>query len=279
MNTIQVLVDGKELISVPVGTDAETILHQSSLSSQWGTAALPFAPVAVLVQHELAALSASIYANCELSPVYPDTPLGAEVYRHSLCFLLAMAARTIVPERRLTVSMAINNGYYHYFDDEDPVSNELLTVLAKKMRSYVAQDLTIQIVQHTWDEAFAYFKETNQTDTLDLMEYSNEPFVAMNECNGYRDLYVSPLVSHTGLLRIWELMPYRRGMLLRFPHTKRPYEMDKFSDVPVLYTIAEEYEKKQRCSMPPLSARSIESINLVVCKISCLWQKHCRTKN
>jgi len=132
MNTIQVLVDGKELISVPVGTDAETILHQSGLSSQWGTAALPFAPVAVLVQHELAALSASIYANCELSPVYPDTPLGAEVYRHSLCFLLAMAARTIVPERRLTVSMAINNGYYHYFDDEDPVSNELLTVLARR---------------------------------------------------------------------------------------------------------------------------------------------------
>lgn len=58
------------------------------------------------------------------------------------------------------------------------------------------------------------------------MEYINDPFVLLNECQDYKDLHITPLVPRTGLLSVWELMPYRRGMLLRFPHTKKPYEMD-----------------------------------------------------
>lgn len=256
---VTVKIDDRTAISVPAGLSAQEIFERAGLQQglREGTAA--YAPLAVLVNRELAALAAPIDADCTLSPVYPDAPMGAEVYRHSLCFLLAKAAREIVPKRRLLVSMAIGNGYYHYFDDNEPISPSLLKALSSRMRSDVDADLPIQIVTYSWSDALAYFEQSNQADTVALIEYINDPFVQLNECDGYRDLHIAPLVPRTGLLSVWELIPYRRGMLLRFPHTKKPYEMDPFSDIPVLYDIAEEYEQKAKI----LNAASVGALNRI----------------
>lgn len=259
MNTVTISIDGFADIEVAPGTRADAALTRAGLregSSQGGTA---FPPVAVSINNELEGLAAPLNANCRIAPIYPDSPLGAEVYRRSLCFVLAMAAREIVPERRLMVSMAIGNGYYHYFDDDQPISAHLLEKMADRMRSIVEADMPIDIVSRSWSEALYYFEHANQADTVSLMEYFNDPFVQVNECGGHRDLHIAPLVPRTGLLSVWELIPYRRGMLLRFPHTKRPYEMDAFEDIPVLYDIAEEYEKKAKV----LGAGSIGALNRI----------------
>ena len=259
MNMITIKIDKTIELSVPAGLTAEEIFKRANIGKGSSEGHGAFLPLAALVNNELAAMAAPLYASCSLAPVYPDSPMGTEVYRHSLCLLLAMAAREIVPQRRLTVSMAIGNGYYHYFDDNEPISPKLLEALTARMREYVASDLPISISTYSWNEALEYFQKENQADTVALMEYMNAPFVELNECNGHRDLHISPLVPHTGLLSVWELIPYRRGMLLRFPHTKKPYEMDAFSDIPVLYDIAEEYEQKAKV----LSAGSIGALNRI----------------
>ncbi|MDQ7795511.1 MAG: nucleoside kinase [Spirochaetia bacterium] len=259
MDTVSVNVDGYGEVAVPAGTSAELVLEQANMEAASRPKKNAFPPLAVLINNELAPLSSPIGAPCSIKPVYPDSPMGTEVYRRSLCFILALAAREIVPSRRLTVSMAIGNGYYHYFDDNEPVSAQLLEALSRRMRELVLSDLPIRIVTRAWEEALEYFKTSNQSDTLALMEYINDPFIQMNECNGFRDFHIAPLVPRTGLLSVWELVPYRRGMLLRFPHTKTPYEMDPFSDVPVLYDIAEEYEHKARI----LNAESVGALNRI----------------
>ncbi len=259
MDTVSVNVDSYGEVAVPAGTSAELVLEQANMEAASRPKKNAFPPLAVLINNELAPLSSPIGAPCSIKPVYPDSPMGTEVYRRSLCFILALAAREIVPSRRLTVSMAIGNGYYHYFDDNEPVSAQLLEALSRRMRELVLSDLPIRIVTRSWEEALEYFKKSNQSDTLALMEYINDPFIQMNECNGFRDFHIAPLVPRTGLLSVWELVPYRRGMLLRFPHTKTPYEMDPFSDVPVLYDIAEEYEHKARI----LNAESVGALNRI----------------
>lgn len=77
-----------------------------------------------------------------------------------------MAAKAIVPKRRLIVSMAIGNGYYHYFDDEEPVSPHLLNSLCLYMRDIVAKNLTIQLLCNPQDSVFEYFEQSNQAETF-----------------------------------------------------------------------------------------------------------------
>lgn len=253
MEMLRIQISPDKEILVPPGLSAEEVLNLA----EPGPSLYP--PIAVFINNELASLSTPVHANCSLAPVYPDTPMGTEVYRRSLCFLLALAARELAPDRRLTVSMAIGNGYYHYFDDNRPVDRPLLESLALRMREIVSQNLPIKTVSHSWAEALAYFQTSRQQDTVALLEYCNDPFVQLNECGPFKDLHIAPLVPRTGMLRVWELIPYHRGMLLRFPHTKSPDEMDTFVDSPVLYRVAEEYEHKAKV----LGAGSIGALNRI----------------
>jgi uridine kinase len=140
--------------------------------------------------------------------------------------------------------MAIGTGFYHFFVDNGTVSARQMTALNEKLKDLVVRDIPINEEKWPWEKAVKYFRESGQLDTLALLENINEPFIPLNECAGFRDLKVAPLVGSTGSLRLWELIPYHRGMLLRYPHKDSPGTISPFEDSPVLYKIADEYEER-----------------------------------
>jgi uridine kinase len=142
--------------------------------------------------------------------------------------------------------MSIGTGLYHYYFDEDPLSAEQVEKLQTKMKEIVAKDIGIHVERWPWGMARTYFKTSGQLDTLELIENLNDPTIPLNECAGFHDLHVAPLVSSTGILSTWELIPYHGGMLLRYPHKETPITLDTFEDVPLLYRITEEYKERGR---------------------------------
>jgi len=202
--------------------------------------------VAALVNNELKSLATVLNNDCRLRPVYTNSAAGALVYRRSLCLLLAIASRQLFPERRLIAGMAIGAGFYHYYADEKPLTAKEAITLSERMKSITADNFPIQVENWPWEAACEYFRNSGQLDTLALVENLNEPQIALNECAGFRDLHIHTLVSSTGFLSIWELIPYHGGMLLRYPHKDSPDRLDPFEDVPILYRISEEYKERGR---------------------------------
>lgn len=213
--------------------------------------------VAVLVDNELRSLDSALESDCRIRPVSADTAPGALVYRRSLCFLLAIASRELFPQRRLIAGMAIGAGFYHYYFDEIPLTEAQVAALAARMAELAAADIPIQLENWPWEKACEYFAASGQLDTLALLEGVNEPQIALNECAGFRDLRISPLVHSTGILSTWELRLYRGGMLLRYPHRASPGKLEPFEDVPLLYQISEEYKERGRV----LGVASVGSLN------------------
>lgn len=211
----------------------------------------PFGPLdwplaAILANNELLPLDVRLLGDCRVEPVTVASSAGAATYRRSLCFLLAIASRDLFPKRRLVAGMAIGTGFYHYYDDEYPLSDEDCAALEAKMREIVARDVPISIEQRAWADAVEYFRSSGQTDTLLLLEHLNDSLIPMNECAGFRDLHVAPLVPSTGVLMTLELRPYHGGLLLRYPHKEEPDRLTPFEDDPVLYSIAKEYRERAR---------------------------------
>ncbi len=54
--------------------------------------------VAARLNNEVVSLESALTVNCVLSPVELDSKEGVLIYRKSLCFLLAMAAKKAFPE-------------------------------------------------------------------------------------------------------------------------------------------------------------------------------------
>lgn len=223
-----------------------------------GLGALAHPIAAILVNNELESLESRIFTNCTISPVLIDSPHGAFAYRRSLCFLAAIAARELFPQRDLVVGQAIGYGFYHYFED-GPATEAEVKALDAKMRELVAKDIPITLQWMSYEDALRHFREHEQEDTLLLMELMNEPRIALNECSGFRDLHITPLVPSTGILTTFELRPYDRGFLLRYPRKETPNELHDFEDDPLLYKITDDARKRSQI----LGVYSVGALNRI----------------
>jgi uridine kinase len=205
----------------------------------------PFAHplAAVLLNNEICSVYSRIEMNARLEPVTIESPGGALVYRRSLCYLLAIAVREAFPERRLVVGHSLGSGYYYTFDDDAFVGTREITTLSNGMNSLVKQDLPILCRYMAYAEALEQFTKNHQPDTALLLRYRNDAKVPVNECRGFVDLSIGPLVPRTGILTRFELKPYRDGFLLRFPAIGEPETIPAFTDEPLLFSVYSEYKR------------------------------------
>jgi len=251
MKQITVTYSNGTRLAYPAGVKAHDVIgHMGALD--WPLAA-------ILVNNELNPLDAELLTDCSVEPVTIATAQGATTYRRSLCFLLAIAARELHPGRRLVAGMAIGTGFYHYFDDDKGIGDAEVRALEKRMRDLVERDSPISLEWRSWADAVEYFRKSDQPDTLLLLEHVNDSVIPLNECAGFRDLYVAPLVPSTGVLETFELKPYRGGLLLRYPHKEEPDKLRPFEDDPVLYSIAKETRERSRV----LGVASVGALNRV----------------
>ena len=222
-------------LKCPIGTTVE------SLISHFGP--LPSNLAAVKANDEILPLSAWLEVNTTMEPVLIDSPTGVNMYRCSLAFLLAVAARELFPERNLYVGHSLGHGYYYTFLDGQKPTKDEIEELQKRMRDLVRKNLPINRHYMAYAEAMETFTKNRQDDTALLLNERSESKVMINECAGFIDLYIYPLVNSTGLLAGFELMPYEEGFLLRFPATGAGESLGKFEDQPKLFAVYNEYKK------------------------------------
>jgi len=235
MNVIQAQFPSGESREYPYGTRAITIIKDEPSLKREDL-------VAVLANNELVSLSYKVETNARISPVYPDDPRGARVYRRSLSFLLAMAASECLPRRRLIISHSLGAGYFYYPEDGLDLSEEEISLLEKTMREIVREDRPIQRRKLSYTDAYEYFRDRGWTDRTLLLEYRNEPKIPIYQCGSFWDMSFEPLVDTTAKLNHFKLSGYDTGMLLRFPHASEPDRVPEMSDNPLLYSIYREYK-------------------------------------
>ncbi|MDR0450756.1 MAG: nucleoside kinase [Treponema sp.] len=212
---------------------------------------------AVKVNNEILPLSARLDINASLEAVPIDSPEGAMIYRRSLSFLLAMAARNLFPDRSLYVGHSLGNSYYYTFISGQKPSEGEARQLKQAMRSLVKEDIAIDAACLAYGEALELFRKTGQEDTALLLDQHNSAVIRINRCKDFADIYVEPLVPRTGLLSAFDLLPYRDGFLLLFPGIGRGSFIDPFEDSPLISSIYEEYKKWGRI----LDVHSVGKLN------------------
>ncbi|MDR1869665.1 MAG: nucleoside kinase [Treponema sp.] len=236
MNNIQIYFQSsKKTVECPYGTKA------SQMIEHFGIAADEIA--AVKVNNEIRPLGTTIFVNATVEPVLIDSPEGAMIYRRTLSFVLAIAARNIFPNDGVNVGHSMGNSYYYTFSSGDIPKDGQVESLAKEMEKLVKEDLPITFKYLAYEEALQLFKTHKQTDTALLLEQRSSSRIKVNECQGYMDIYIQPLLTRTGLLSTFELMPYRDGFLLRFPAIGKGKTIAPFTDEPQLYQIYSDYKK------------------------------------
>ena len=240
-NRIRVLIktvydsDREEEFFCPTGTSLKF------LADKFGYLPSPLA--AVKVNNEIMPLSARLDVNARLEPVLLDSPEGTALYRCSLAFLLAVAANELFHDRSLYIGHSLGCSFYYTFLEGNKPEKEEIEELQKLMKKLVVENMPINCSYMAYAEAMETFIKNNQKDTALLLNERSESKVMVNECGGFVDLYISPLVNRTGLLEAFELMPYKDGFLLRFPALGGGSHVAPFKDSPKIFSVYNEYKK------------------------------------
>ena len=201
--------------------------------------------VGATVNGELQPLGAAIEtseAKVEFIKAYDY--YGRRIYRHSLAFLLGMAAKQILPDRVLTIWHSMGNSLYFGFEDNEIINPTDIEAIASRMQSIVRNNYEIEYTALSCSDAIKYFEKNNQKDTAGLIRNHNNPSIYLYRVEEHYDKAYEPLAPRTGLLTLWDLVPYgRRGMLLRYPDSSDVKNIKKTADNPKLFGVFEEYKQ------------------------------------
>lgn len=195
------------------------------------------------VNNEICGLNKSLEYDCTVSPILINSNEGAKIYRRSLCLILACAAHKIFPGKRLIVGSSIDRGYFYTFDDGKPVEQQQIDMLLTKMKNLVKQDLPIEIELVPHAAACKILEDENLVETRKQLEYMCPPAVHFDTIDGFSDMHYGPVVSSTGLLKVFDLMKYQDGFLLRFPSASDMTKLQDFQDQPALAKVFSEYKQ------------------------------------
>lgn len=198
---------------------------------------------AVKINNEVRSLEDQLQYTSTIEPVLNNSKTGSAIYRRSLCLLLATACHTLFPEKRLLVGHSLGHGYFYTFENEDEVSNDVINQLRKEMEKLIEQNIPITTKDISYQEATALFEKLNLKETRKQLQFICEPSIKINTINDFSDIYFEPLVRSTGVLKVFDILQYKNGFLLRFPRTSDPERLDLFKDEPKLYEIFSKYKE------------------------------------
>jgi len=175
---------------------------------------LPFTPIVARVNNKNEALSFCLYQP-KLIEFLPVThPSGERAYIRSLCMVLYRAVTRLYPGARLSIEHSISRGYYCRLRGAGEVTPDMVAALSAEMRAIVERDLTFERREELTSDVIEIFRRQGLDDKVRLLSTSHSIYTTYYRLDGICDSYYGTLAPSTGMLRVWELRPFKDGFLL-----------------------------------------------------------------
>ncbi len=202
----------------------------------------PYQILSAKVNNVSEGLKYRAYKNRDVEFLDYTSYSGRRVYSRSLCFLLSKSARDIFPGCRIVMRRPISKGYFCTLTkaDNTPVTEDDIKKIRARMQEIVSKDLPFHRYEVQSSEAIALFKELGYNDKVKLLESTGEAYVKYYTLEDSADYYYDALLPSTGYLNVWNLEPYRGGMLLRIPNRHKPNELAPFLEQPKTFDVFSE---------------------------------------
>ena len=225
-------------IEVPTGTSIYDIIKEDIENSKYPIIAATF-------NNEYKRLDFKITEDGELFAVDIATKGGMKIYSRTLIFIMAKAFDKVYPKAKIRVNYQLSDAMFCTIDNLK-VTDELLKNVQNEMKKIVVQNLPILNKELTRKEAEElYKKEDSSKGRLQLNLDKNE-IINMYYCEDYYNYMYEDIAINTGITKIFELVKYDKGFLLRYPNSDNPMHLDEYKETKKLHWALEEYNDIHR---------------------------------
>ena len=170
---------------------------------------------------------------------------GIRVYRKGLLFIIGMATQELFPEAEMRVNYQLSNSLLCEFDNLD-VTDEVIDKIIAKVMELVQRDLPIEKKSMSKEDAEEFYKNNKTAKGRLQLELTTKKQVSLYWCENYFDYFYGILPITTGVLKIYEIIKYHRGFLVRYPSRKEIGRLPEFTENKKLLATLDEYDVLHR---------------------------------
>lgn len=168
---------------------------------------------------------------------------GKRVYVRGALYIMAMAFNLLYPDALLTVNYQLSNSMYCEIDNME-VTEEMIIKVKSKMLEIVNNNIEIRKVTMTKDEAKEFYeKEKYKRGLLQFRKEKNKDNISLYYCEDYYNYFFGVMPISTGVIKIFDLVKYKKGYLLKYPSRINPDEIAPFIETKKLISTLSEYDE------------------------------------
>lgn len=223
---------------MPLGCSLKEVYEQSGVTMNHG-------PVCASINNKVQGLNYRFYNSKDVELLDMTTADGMRTYTHTLFFVLAKAVEDIFPEGRLIIGAPICRGFYCELYIGRPIEMADVARIRQRMQEIIEADMQIHRIQCPIEEAIQIFRQRGMESKAQLLESQGNLYVHYYQLDQTIDFFYSSLLTHTGQIYLFDLMPLDEGMLLRVPSRKNPSLLEPLEPQEKKLGVFREYHRWQ----------------------------------
>ncbi len=156
-------------------------------------------------------------------------------YEASLRFLMAKAFKNIYPDFKFKFNHSISRSIFCHILNLDTQADmqAILDNLDQEMQRLIAEDLPIERMEMTKDEAISFYEKHGYDDKIEIIRYRPEDTVHFYKSGSYINYMYALMVPSCGYLKDYKLRQYPPGFLIQYPRAEKGGNIPPFEDDPI----------------------------------------------
>lgn len=220
-----------EIIEVDYGTQIKELLSKDKKNNA----------IAARFNNEVKSLNYKLKEPGTISFIDMSDKDGMRVYRKGLLYIIGMAVEELYPQANLVVNYQLSNALLCEINNME-ITDEMIQKINEKVYEIVENNYPIEKKSLTKEEAQEFYKDKDTEKGKLQLELKTKKQLSLYWCQDYFDYYYGILPITTGVMKLFEIIKYHNGFLVRYPSKKDISKLPAFQENNKLLATLEEYD-------------------------------------
>ena len=222
------------ILEVEKGKTIQELLKEEIEKSQYPV-------IGAFFNNQYVNLSYQINQEGEIKFIDISSKEGTKIYRRTIIYILGKALEKICPNKKMIVNYQLPNAMFCEIEDIE-ITEELIEKLSKEMHQMVDSNLPIKQVIMTRKQAKEFYQQNDTSKGRLQLDLLDNKEIYMYYCEDYYNYCYGTLANRTGITKIFEMIKYEDGFLVRYPSSDKPEQLPNLIPTKKLAWALNEYD-------------------------------------
>lgn len=204
---------------------------------------MPYGPVSAKVNNKVESLDFRVYYNKDIEFLDITSSSGMRTYVRSLFFVLVKAVEELYPQGNISLEHPISKGYFCKLHIDRTIGLDDVQRIKQKMQEIIAADIPYTRTESHTEEVVRLFEKRGMMDKARLLDTYGQLYSYYYQLGDTVDCYYSSLVPSTGYIRLFDIVKYYDGLLLRIPNRENPTKLEEVVKQEKMLEVFQEYHR------------------------------------